>query len=68
GATRYGRKTEIDALESRKAAITGELELPETWSDGARSKELARELETNTERLSELSSKWETKADILELG
>ncbi|MFT6832337.1 MAG: ATP-binding cassette subfamily F protein 3, partial [Planctomycetota bacterium] len=61
-------ETEIDALESRKAAITGELGLPKTWSDGARSKELSRELETNTERLAELSSKWETEADILELG
>jgi ATP-binding cassette subfamily F protein 3 len=61
-------ETEIDALESRKVAITGELELPETWSDGARSRELGRELETNTERLAELSSKWETEAGRLELS
>ncbi len=60
-------ETEIDALETRQVAITGELELPETWSDGARGRELGRELQTNTERLAELSSKWETEASRLEL-
>ncbi|MFT5154684.1 MAG: ATP-binding cassette subfamily F protein 3 [Planctomycetota bacterium] len=59
---------EIDALESRKVAITGELELPETWSDGARSRSLGEELKTNTKRLAELSSKWEAEAARLELG
>ncbi|MFT4709871.1 MAG: ATP-binding cassette subfamily F protein 3 [Planctomycetota bacterium] len=58
-------ETEIDALESRKDAITKELALPETWSDGARSKVLGRELETTTKRLAELSSKWETEAGRL---
>ncbi|MFT5052610.1 MAG: ATP-binding cassette subfamily F protein 3 [Chlamydiales bacterium] len=61
-------ETEIEALESRKAAITAELELPETWGNGARSRELGRELETNSERLAELSSKWETEAGRLELS
>ncbi|MFT5154682.1 MAG: ATP-binding cassette subfamily F protein 3, partial [Planctomycetota bacterium] len=59
---------EIEALESRKVTITGELELPETWSDGARSKSLGEELKTNTKRLAELSSKWEAEAARLELG
>ncbi|QDV07236.1 putative ABC transporter ATP-binding protein YheS [Planctomycetes bacterium Poly30] len=61
-------ETEIDALESRNAVITGELELPETWKDGVRSNELGRELNANTERLAELSSAWETEAGLLELG
>ena len=59
---------EIEALESRKVAITAELELPETWSNGPRSRELGRELETNSKRLAGLSSKWETEAGRLELS
>ena len=59
---------EIEALESRKVAITAELELPETWSNGPRSRELGRELEINSKRLAELSSKWETEAGRLELS
>ncbi|MEZ6015003.1 MAG: ABC-F family ATP-binding cassette domain-containing protein [Planctomycetota bacterium] len=61
-------EAEIDTLERRKAAITVELGLPETWSDGARSRALGRELVTNTERLAELTSKWEVEAGRLELS
>ncbi len=59
-------ETEIDDLETRSAAITKELELPETWNDGARAKELSRELKANAERIEALSSKWETEASRLE--
>jgi len=61
-------ETEIDALERRNAAITGELAQPGTWSDGARSRDLSRELQTNAERLAELSMQWEIEAGRLELG
>ncbi len=59
---------QIDALEQRNAAIATELELPETWGDGARSGELKRELDRNAARLVELTADWEVEAGRLEVG
>ena len=56
----------IDALERRQVEIKQELELPETWNDGARSSELNKEMTASQKRVLELTDAWEAEAARLE--
>ena len=56
---------QIQALESRQAEITAELEKPETYQAGGKAMELNREFRHNAEDLAELTPKWEEAASKL---
>jgi ATP-binding cassette subfamily F protein 3 len=62
-------ETEIQSLEVRLAALTTELENPETYAKGGRAHELNREIVSIQHRLAELNPEWESAAQKLtELG
>jgi ATP-binding cassette subfamily F protein 3 len=56
----------IEQAERRIAAIRREMELPEVWSDGAKSKSLERELRELEAKLTKLTASWESEAAKLE--
>ena len=55
----------IQDLEARQAAITLELEKPETYQAGGRAMELNREFRDNANELAGVTAKWEAEATKL---
>jgi len=56
---------QIQDLEKRQAAITAELEKPETYQAGSKASELNREFRHNAEDIAEITPKWEAAATKL---
>ncbi len=56
---------QIQDLEKRQAAITAELEKPETYQAGSKASELNREFRHNADDLAEITPKWEAAATKL---
>jgi ATP-binding cassette subfamily F protein 3 len=58
-------ETEIAELERRQAALTAELEHPDTYQTPGRAAQVNRELPPVLERLEELTAEWEAEASKL---
>jgi ATP-binding cassette subfamily F protein 3 len=56
----------IQDLEKRQAAITAELEKPETYQSGGKATDLNREFRHNADQIAELTPEWEQAAAKLE--
>jgi ATP-binding cassette subfamily F protein 3 len=58
----HALEKKIQSLEQRQAAITAELEKPDTYQSGGRATELNREFRHNADEIAELTPKWEEAA------
>jgi ATP-binding cassette, subfamily F, member 3 len=56
---------QIQELEKRQAAITAELENPETYQNGGKASQLNREFSHNADELAGITPKWEAAATKL---